>query len=180
VNKSYIRKRIINLRKKNHSNHEVNAIKVIKLIKKNSIKSKKVGVYYPSNNEISTINLIKLLIKKNFSVSLPVVKEKSKLLFYSWNLYDPLKLNKYGIPEPVRKKLIEPNILVIPIVAFDKNLNRIGYGGGYYDRFIQKIERKFKCLKIGLALSFQEVKKIPINKYDKKMDLIITEKKIYK
>ena len=121
-----------------------------------------------------------MLIKKNFSVSLPVIQKKSKLLFYSWNLCDPLKLNKYGIPEPVRKKLIEPNILVIPIVAFDKDLNRIGYGGGYYDRFIQKIERKFKCLKIGLALSFQEVKKIPINKYDKKMDLIVTEKKIYK
>ena len=180
MNKSYIRKKITNLRKKKYSNKTIDATKVMKLIKKNSIKNKRVGVYYPSNKEVSTINLIKLLIKNNFSLSLPVVKKKSKLSFYRWNLYDPLKLNKYGIPEPVGKKLIEPNILVIPIVAFDKDLNRIGYGGGYYDRFIQKIERKFKCLKIGLALSFQEVKKIPINKYDKKMDLIVTEKKIYK
>ena len=88
MNKSYIRKKILNLRKKQHFNNPIDAKKVIRLIKKNSIKSKKVGVYYPSNNEVSTINLIKLLIKKNFSVSLPVVKKKSQLSFYSWNFLD--------------------------------------------------------------------------------------------
>ena len=58
--------------------------------------------------------------------------------FFQWSLKDPLKINKYGIPEPISKKKIYPNILLIPLVAFDKNLNRIGYGGGFYDRYIKK------------------------------------------
>ena len=54
--------------------------------------------------------------------------------FYKWNLNDPLKINKYGIPEPITTNLIYPDIILVPLVAFDKNLNRLGYGGGYYDR----------------------------------------------
>ena len=52
------------------------------------------------------------------------------------NIYnDPLNVNRYGIPEPIKQKKVIPSILLIPMVAFDKNLNRLGYGGGYYDRF---------------------------------------------
>ena len=60
-------------------------------------------------------------------------------------------------------------------MAFDKDLNRIGYGGGYYDRYLKKIKKE-KLISIGLAYSFQKVKKIPINKFDMKLDFIITEK----
>ena len=67
---------------------------------------------------------------------------------------------------------------MIPLVAFDVNLNRLGYGGGYYDRYLSKISKK-KKIKIGIAYSFQN-SKIPINNYDIKLDCIITEKKIYK
>ena len=77
-------------------------------------------------------------------------------------------------------KKLYPDILLVPLVAFDKNLNRIGYGGGFYDRYIKKIKKIKKILTIGLAYSFQKVKKIPTNKYDKKLDFIITEKKIIK
>ena len=66
------------------------------------------------------------------------------------------------------------------MLAFDSNLNRLGYGGGFYDRFIKKIERQNSCVKIGLALSCQKINKVPVDKYDKKMDFIITEKRIYK
>ena len=61
-------------------------------------------------------------------------------------------------------------------MAYDKNLNRIGYGGGFYDRYIKKIKGIKKVKVIGLAYSFQKVKKIPINKYDIKLDFVITEK----
>ena len=76
----------------------------------------------------------------------------------------------------MQKKKIYPDVLLVPLVAFDANLNRLGYGGGYYDRIIQKLENKKKILKIGLAFSFQRVKKVPIFKYDKKLDYILTEK----
>ena len=96
--------------------------------------------------------------------------------FYSWSFKDPLQVNKYGIPEPISNKIVYPDILLIPLVAFDKNLNRLGYGGGFYDRYIAKLKKNKKVFKIGFAYSFQKVKKIPISKFDIKLDLIITEK----
>ena len=66
------------------------------------------------------------------------------------------------------------------MVAFDNKLNRLGYGGGFYDRYIEKIMKIKRTIKIGLAFSFQKINKIPINKYDKKLDMIITERAIYK
>ena len=68
----------------------------------------------------------------------------------------------------------------MPLVAYDDKLNRLGYGGGYYDRLIEKLSKKKKILKIGLALSVQKIKKVPTNKYDQKLDYIITNKYILK
>ena len=67
------------------------------------------------------------------------------------------------------------DILLVPLVAFDKYLNRIGYGGGYYDRYLKKLKKE-KILTIGLAYSFQKVKKIEAEQNDIKLDSIITEK----
>ena len=100
--------------------------------------------------------------------------------FYRWSFFDPLKVNKYGIPEPELKKIVYPDILLIPLVAFDKNLNRLGYGGGYYDRFINRLSKKKKIIKVGLALSIQKIDRVPINVYDQKLDYIVTNKYIIK
>ena len=94
--------------------------------------------------------------------------------FYCWSSQDPLQINKYGIPEPASGKKIVPNILLVPLVAFDKNCNRIGYGGGYYDRYIKKIK---KIITIGLGYSFQRINQIPADKYDVKLDFIVTNEK---
>ena len=61
--------------------------------------------------------------------------------FFEWSENDPLKINKYGIVEPISKKKMFPDIILLPLVAFDKNLNRLGYGGGFYDRYIYKISK---------------------------------------
>ena len=100
--------------------------------------------------------------------------------FYKWSFNEPLKINKYGIPEPDSKMLVYPDILLIPLVAFDKRLNRLGYGGGYYDRFIERLVKKKKIVKIGLALSFQKINNVPINKYDQKLDYIVTNEYVLK
>ena len=98
--------------------------------------------------------------------------------FYEWTNKDLLKINKFGIAEPTSVKKIYPDIIFVPLVAYDKDLNRLGYGGGFYDRYLEKIARIKKTLKIGLAFSYQELKKIPVDKYDKKLDYIINEKEI--
>ena len=74
--------------------------------------------------------------------------------------------------------IVYPDVVLIPMVAFDKKKNRLGYGGGYYDRMIEKLMKKKKILKIGLAFSRQQINNLPISKYDKKMDYIVTEKYI--
>ena len=100
--------------------------------------------------------------------------------FCRWSFFDPLKVNKYGIPEPETKNIVYPNIVLVPLVAFDKNLNRLGYGGGYYDRLIAKLSKKKKITKIGLALSVQKIDKVPTDKYDQKLNYIVTNKYIIK
>ena len=95
--------------------------------------------------------------------------------FFRWSTKDPLAINKYGIPEPISDKIVYPNILLVPLVAFDKNFNRIGYGGGFYDRYIKRIKKNKSIITIGLAFSFQKVKKIPINKHDIKLDFVVSD-----
>ena len=109
---------------------------------------------------------------------MPVIKNNFDMDFYNFSLKDPLIINKYGIPEPKRINIVYPDIILVPIVGFDKNLNRLGYGGGYYDRIIHKLEKRKKILKIGLAFSKQKINTLPTSKFDKKMDYIVTEKYI--
>jgi 5-formyltetrahydrofolate cyclo-ligase len=181
VLKPKLRKKILKIREKNNTKDiKINFDKIIKLIKKEKITKKVVGGYYPVNFEVNDLELLKKLEKNKFDISLPVIKKNFQMDFYKWSFSDPLKVNKYGIPEPKTKNIVYPDILLIPLVAFDKNLNRLGYGAGYYDRLITKLSKKKKIMKIGLALSVQKINEVPINKYDKRLDYIVTNKYILK
>ena len=164
--------------KKNIKNIKIDFNNVFDLLKKNNLTKKCIGGYFPVNNEIDDLEILKKFEKKNFTVSLPVVKKNFDMDFYNFSFNDPLIVNRYGIPEPQKNKIVYPDIILIPMVGFDKNLNRLGYGGGYYDRIIEKLMKKKKILKIGLAFSKQKIKNLPVSKYDKKMDYIVTEKYI--
>ena len=180
MNKFQLRKKISKIRSKfARKKIKVKSEIIIKLIEQKS-SNKKVGLYYPFGDEISTLELMGRLTKKNFIISLPVINNKFEMSFYSWSPNEPLTVNRFGILEPFKGKKISPSTLIIPMLAFDSNLNRLGYGGGFYDRFIQKIEKQNNCVKIGLALSCQKINKVPVDRHDKKMDFIITEKRIYK
>ena len=181
MNKSKIRSNILKFRKKNfNKNLKINLDKFISFLKTNIQNAKKIGGYYPSNYEIDDLQILDVLDKKNFKISLPIVKKNNQMNFYSWSKKDPLKVNKFGIPEPVSSKILYPDILLVPLVGYDKNLNRLGYGGGFYDRYIEKIDKIKKVTKIGLAFSYQKIKSVPIDQHDKKLDFIITEKEIIK
>ena len=179
MNKHKIRCKILKIRKKNsNKNLEINLNKFFFFLKINKLKFKNIGGYFPSNFEIDDLKILEMMEKKNFNVSLPVIKENNQMNFLKWSRNDPLKINKFGIPEPISSKIIDPDILLVPLVSFDSELNRLGYGGGFYDRYIEKIEKVKKVIKIGLAFSYQKMKKVPIDKFDKKLDFIITEKEI--
>jgi 5-formyltetrahydrofolate cyclo-ligase len=181
VNKHKLRSKILDLRKKkSNKNFEINLNIFFSFLKNNNYIFKNVGGYFPSNYEIDDLKILKFLEKKNFNILLPVIKKNNQMDFFKWSANDPLKINKFGIPEPIGRKIFIPDILLIPLVSYDRKLNRLGYGGGFYDRYIEKIEKHKKIIKIGLAFSHQKTKKIPINKFDKKLDFIINEKEILK
>tara|TARA_B110001454_G_scaffold201944_1_gene208695 strand:+ start:772 stop:1314 length:543 start_codon:yes stop_codon:yes gene_type:complete len=177
VHKLKLRKKILKIREsKNINNIQIKFDKVFSLIKKKNFIKKIVGGYFPVNYEVDDLSILKELVKKKYKISLPVIKKNFEIDFYKWSFNDPLKINKYGIPEPESYNIVYPDIILVPLVAFDKNLNRLGYGGGYYDRLIEKLSKKKKILKIGLALSVQKVNNVPVTKYDKKLDYIVTDK----
>ena len=179
--KSKLRKKILKAREKfNIKNIQIDFNQIIKILKKEKISKRVMGGYYPVNFEIDDLTLLRKFKKKKFKISLPVIKKNFQMDFYTWSSSEPLKINKYGIPEPESKNIVYPDVLLIPLVAFDKNLNRLGYGGGYYDRLIKKLSKKKNIIKIGLAFSIQEIDKVPINMYDQKLDYIVTNKHIIK
>ncbi len=177
MNKIEIRKKLLRLRKNiNPQKFIIKYKAILKILKKNKIKGKILGGYYPYNYEIDVMQILKEFEKKNFIISLPKIRENFQMDFFKWSNKEPLIINKFGIPEPISDKVKYPDILLVPLVAYDKHFNRIGYGGGFYDRYIKKLKMKKKIITIGLAYSFQKVKNIPIHSYDIKLDFIITEK----
>lgn len=149
------------------------------------LEAKNIAYYLPSGGEIDPRLIIKLAPFQNKNYFLPaLVDGKKELEFYSYTQGEALIENKFSIFEPKKegktafdwKKL---DIIFIPLVAFDRQCNRVGRGGGYYDRTLESHVAGLKPLLIGLAYEFQKIKDFEPNKWDIPMDLIVTENEIY-
>jgi 5-formyltetrahydrofolate cyclo-ligase len=176
VSKKILRKKILVYRKNNYKIVSLKYSLLKEILKKfNLLKNKKIGGYFPINYEIDSLEILKQLENSGHKISLPITRKKNEMDFFEWSFKNPLLIGNIGIPEPCVKKKVYPDILLVPLVAFNKYKFRLGYGGGYYDRYIEKIKKIKKILTIGMAFSFQEVTKIPINEHDKKLDFIFTE-----
>ncbi len=176
MSKKTLRKKLLNYRKKKFQifKSQFSSLKIFK--KKINLKRiKSVGAYYPINCEIDCFEVLKNFEKMGCKISLPVTKKKYDMDFYKWTFKDPLNIGNMGVPEPFKISRIYPDLILVPLVAFDKFKYRLGYGGGYYDRYIDKISKIKKTITVGMGFSFQEVKKVPKKSYDKKLDFILTE-----
>jgi len=131
--------------------------------------------YSPVNNEV----IVKL---STYNTCLPVIsKSKKYLKFRLWQKGASLEKGELGIMQPPEAAPeLSPDIIIVPIVAFDRHLNRIGYGGGYYDATIAALRKTKPITAIGVAFSCQEVLQIPIEPFDEKLDIIITEQELVK
>lgn len=177
LEKTFIRKKLILKRKRLFSNNiKFSFNPLYNLIKKNFNKKIIIAGYYPANFEVNVLKFLKFCFHKGFPIVFPVVKFKNSMSFNTWNFKDPLFLNNFGILEPNKKNpKMMPDIILAPLVAFDKSLNRIGYGKGYYDRALLRLSKIKKTTTIGVAYSFQEYPKIPFDKHDIKLNYILTE-----
>lgn len=160
-----------------------------KLFSLNEFKDAKNIMFYVSfNNEVDTIETIKELLKNKGenkkNIIVPYVEKNNPILQLSkLNSFDDLEPKTFGILEPKDGKIKKfdvkkVDLVLVPGIVFDENGHRIGYGYGYYDRFLRKLNKN--KTKIGLCYDFQLVDKIPEEKHDVPMDIIITEKRIVK
>lgn len=134
--------------------------------------------FYPFRNEINTLPLLKKLRSLGALISLPVTPlDNTHLSFRKWNIDTKLTIGKYGILEPPEHcEETTPNLLLVPLLAYDVLGNRIGYGGGFYDKTLQYLYSKNnKIISIGVAFKFQECNCIPSEKHDIKLNAILNE-----
>ena len=141
------------------------------------VQAKLIGLYLSMGSEVLTSDIINYVLKSEKTLMLPRIVS-NELQFYiveqkdfEKNLFD---VNRFGIKEPKATNLIADfiDLLVIPGIAFDKYGYRVGYGYGYYDRFL--IKHKIPKI-IGLAYDFQFIDRIPTLSHDRKIDILITE-----
>ena len=139
-----------------------------------------VSGYWPISGEIDIRNLMGQLIEKSVSVCLPVtVRPGAPMIFRSWKISDKLLPGQYGVQQPeITRTKLEPDTVIVPLLAFDSLGNRLGYGRGYYDSTISSLRQKRKILTIGVAFDCQEVSSVPFNDRDERLDWVITEKRV--
>jgi len=147
------------------------------------LNSKNIFIYYPCRSEIDTTIIIKKALKESKNIILPRVEGTLLNLYFINDIYTQLQEGSYKIMEPIpssctRAHIADINLAIVPGIAFDRNLNRLGYGGGFYDKIIRNLPQNIK--KIALSFDIQIVPNIPVLDHDIKIDIIITESKIYK
>ena len=127
------------------------------------------------------LKLLELNYISNQNILLPIIENNNTMNFFPWKKNDILLINKYGMLEPIKSKINIPNVILVPLLVYDKNKYRLGYGKGFYDRYLNKYLKKFQnILTVGVAFSFQKHHKLPVNNKDVKLDYILTEKGIIK
>lgn len=143
-----------------------------------------IASYHSFSGEIDTVEINKALRLAGHHMALPVIhpEEKGLMDFYSYEKPEDLILNRFKIPEPVvsAENLVQPHkleVVIVPLVCFNEKGERLGMGGGYYDRMLKKIS--CECLTLGLAYDFQLIPEIKSQPWDMPLDEVITPTKHY-
>lgn len=139
-----------------------------------------VSAYMAMGAEIDPAPLVARLNREGHPICLPVVQPRGQpLVFRQWAPGDPLVPRIWGIKEPVDSApVVEPDVLVVPLLAYDRHGYRLGYGGGFYDRTLAKLRARKTIIAIGLGFHEQEVAEVPHADYDERVDWILTPERL--
>jgi 5-formyltetrahydrofolate cyclo-ligase len=140
-----------------------------------------VSGYSPIRNEIDPAPLMEELARQGARLALPSINARGKaLVFRAWRPGDRLMLGMLGIPEPSPAAAeIVPDIMLVPLAAFDQTGHRIGYGAGHYDHTFAHLRKTRDVLGIGLAFAAQEIRAVPALSHDVPLDYVLTEKRMF-
>ena len=136
-----------------------------------------VSAYMPVRDELDPRPLLHALVERGMVAAMPcVVGEGQPLLFRQWNTGAALVPRTFGLSEPAADApVVEPDLLLVPLLAFDRSGHRLGYGRGYYDRTLAALRAQRPIAAVGLAFAAQEVLSLPAGLHDQRLDWIVTE-----
>lgn len=137
-----------------------------------------VAGFLACRTEIDVVPLMARLVGEGASTALPVVAGKGRpLVFRRWRPGEPLEAAHFGIEvPPATADEVEPDVLLVPMLAFDRQGYRLGYGGGFYDRTLERLRAKKPVIAIGVAFAGQEVDEVVRGPHDQPLDVILTER----
>jgi 5-formyltetrahydrofolate cyclo-ligase len=139
-----------------------------------------VGGFSPIRSEINPVPLLRCFADAGAQLALPVVVARGKpLSFRAWNPGEQLQRGQWGIREPrADAPEVYPDILIVPLAAFDRRGYRIGYGAGYYDLTLTTLRESKPITALGLAYAMQEIDAVPVLPHDARLDLVLTEHEV--
>jgi 5-formyltetrahydrofolate cyclo-ligase len=139
-----------------------------------------VSGFMPMKSEINPLPLMRKLAEAGAALALPVVAGRGEpLTMRAWQWGEPLGSGVWGIREPKPEApQIDPDILLVPLLVFDRKGFRLGYGGGYYDRTIAGLRARKNVTAVGIAFAAQEVASVPVTPRDARLDLVLTERDV--
>ena len=139
--------------------------------------SQAISVFHSFGSEIDTTPLMQVLSERGHTLCLPVIVARNEpLIFRRWSPGEPLVAGKFNIEVPAADApVIVPQVMLVPLLGFDREGYRIGYGGGFYDRTIALLRSKAPVLAVALAFAAQETDQIPHADYDQRVDAVLTE-----
>ena len=135
------------------------------------------SVFLSIRGEPDTEPLIEALVAAGVTAALPVAVERARpLRFQAWRPGEALEAGRYGIPVPLASaREVLPDVLFLPLAAYDRRGFRLGYGAGYYDSSLEALRRRKTVVAVGVAFSLQEVESVPTEPHDQRLDAVITE-----
>lgn len=139
-----------------------------------------VSGFSPMKSEINPIPVMRKLFDVGAQLALPVIVGRGKpLIMRAWQFGDPFKAGQWGIREPIAAAPeVYPDILIVPLAAFDRRGHRIGFGAGYYDMTIAALRAKKKVTAVGIAFAAQEIERVPSTERDARLDFMLTEREV--
>jgi len=147
----------------------------------------RVSGFFPMRSEINPIPLMRRLAERGAKLALPIVVGRGHpLLFRAWAFGDPLRSGVWGIREPNRLPAeplpeapeVLPDVVLVPLAAFDRTGHRIGYGAGYYDLTLRRLRTIKPVTALGIAFAAQEIAAVPATAGDARLDLVLTEREV--
>ena len=144
-----------------------------------------VALYWPTEKEFDPSFILERLLKEGFTCALPVTNKENKILrFAVWKDGDPMKFGPFNIQQPVadeNTQWVDPDIVVVPLLAFDRQGYRLGYGGGYYDATLAALRAQKKIVAVGVGHAQQAVLfNLPVEPHDERLDWVVTPQQVHR